>query len=658
MNIGTKSSPSKTKKVIQDAKTPITKISLSKQSNEDDIEKVVLQHEPGPLINEDDRQNKSKEHPDNVNKKENSNAVEKEHKITENTTNNILSQTPGKVLQPSQESESESTSSEDEESSICSMSSGTRFHFYLDGRIENENIVLGVHSSFEKHPIRVNQLSEFKIKQEEGFQYNKHHFERLILCSKKVSSERLKKHVEYEGMYGFVSKHQHDWILEKELNVNKHRKAPYIWQNLITTSMGEYSQEKSLNYFKGIQQDSQVLIDTCTIAWDYLQSFLDNENHEERWFDDIKTFIDDNYSFLEEGSLNIDYDSKSKNHKLIGDTPFTSCHVIYWKEQQKSIEIIISYEDVCACVLMCFGTSDCEDGKLTFQLQKGDDWSKPAYLMSDTIFLFSPNKSKFKIQGIPSSRLLLLFYIDESTVEKIQKTDRKSRKPVNDWYSLFSNEAKKEQNAHSTKTNQTTSKPKKRNNRKRTGAKYSSRSVRSGYIDLEVSHKQEGTKRSCLQDAFINAAFLFEKDIKEQMYKLFPPMEKKNASLSKIMNSPVITENFHLESEKFQTKLLGGNEWRLLHHLQGTGVYIVWGTVTPMNRRTESHSFVYNSCFTNFNGKKYYGAIIDNRVHSKLRAFSEEDLKDHLTARKSLSDYFGGVTRVHNWIRICDKNKL
>ena len=70
------------------------------------------------------------------------------------------------------------------------------------------------------------------------------------------------------------------------------------------------------------------------------------------------------------------------------------------------------------------------------------------------------------------------------------------------------------------------------------------------------------------------------------------------------MNSPVITENFYLESEKFHTKLVGGNEWRLLHHLQGTGVYIVWGTVEPTNRTKESHSFVYNSCFTNFNGKK------------------------------------------------------
>ena len=121
---------------------------------------------------------------------------------------------------------------------------------------------------------------------------------------------------------------------------------------------------------------------------------------------------------------------------------------------------------------------------------------------------------------------------------------------------------------------------------------------------------------------------------------------------------PVITENFYLESEKFHTKVVGGNEWRLLHHLQGTGIYIVWGTVTPINRRAESHSIIYYSCFTSFNGKKYYGAIIDNIPHSKLRAFSEENLKDHLTARKLLSEYFGGITRVNNWMRVCNKNKL
>ena len=60
-------------------------------------------------------------------------------------------------------------------------------------------------------------------------------------------------------------------------------------------------------------------------------------------------------------------------------------------------------------------------------------------------------------------------------------------------------------------------------------------------------------------------------------------MEKKNAHLSKITSSPVITENFYLELEKIYRKVVGGNEWRLLRHLQGTGIYIVWVTVTPIN---------------------------------------------------------------------------
>ena len=55
-------------------------------------------------------------------------------------------------------------------------------------------------------------------------------------------------------MYGFVSKYQVTWIDLQESNVSPFRKTPYIWQNLITTEIGEYSKEKSLNYFKGIEK--------------------------------------------------------------------------------------------------------------------------------------------------------------------------------------------------------------------------------------------------------------------------------------------------------------------------------------------------------------------------------------------------------------------
>ena len=57
---------------------------------------------------------------------------------------------------------------------------------------------------------------------------------------------------------------------------------------------------------------------------------------------------------------------------------------------------------------------------------------------------------------------------------------------------------------------------------------------------------------------------------------------------------------------------------------------------TKKNEITESHAFVHDSDFNTYNGKMFYGAIIDNGKHSKLRAFSLEDLRDIYSVRKSL----------------------
>ena len=83
----------------------ISKMNLCKQSNEDDVEKVDSQNEPGPLINEDNWENKAKLHDITVNRNENPNEVEKENKITEYPNYNMLSQTPRKVLKLTQGNE-------------------------------------------------------------------------------------------------------------------------------------------------------------------------------------------------------------------------------------------------------------------------------------------------------------------------------------------------------------------------------------------------------------------------------------------------------------------------------------------------------------------------------------------------------------------------
>ena len=223
---------------------------------------------------------------------------------------------PGKQLrlteQNESENESESTHSDDDNSSVSSKSSVNRFCFTLTKYFKSTNNGFGILSSFERHPLRLNQLKQFKTKQDvsetEGL-----HLDKLLLCSRKVRSQKSKKTITYEGMYGFVSKFHFSLVNKNEINVSKHRRSPYIWQDLIETQIGQYSKERSLEYLKGIAEDSQVLIHASSIAWDFLESFFHKGQDHFEWFEDIKQFTEDEYNFLDSENLKIEY-SPQKNH--------------------------------------------------------------------------------------------------------------------------------------------------------------------------------------------------------------------------------------------------------------------------------------------------------------------------------------------------------
>ena len=189
-----------------------------------------------------------------------------------------------------------------------------------------------------------------------------------------------------------------------------------------------------------------------------------------------------------------------------------------------------------------------------------------------------------------------------------------------------------------------------------------------GYIDLIPDKKKDGNERSCLHDAFVNAGYMYEKDIRDELFRECPPKKYTNSLLCSLLESSVIKKNFHIKSRPNYTTEKGGNEWILLHNSIGTGLYIVWCNVHPTFSRKnakrskrkekaqiESHAFVYDSDFNMFQGKKYYGAIIDNRKNSYLRAFSAKDIKDKDSIRKSLAEYFLGKTIICGWIKIIGK---
>ena len=112
-------------------------------------------------------------------------------------------------------------------------------------------------------------------------------------------------------MYGFVNKFDSSLVNKNEINISSYRKSPYIWQELIKTEIGRYSKERSLEYLKGIAQDSQVLIKSSSIAWDFLESFFQESQDHFEWFEDIKQFTEDEYNFLDSENLEIDYASKN-----------------------------------------------------------------------------------------------------------------------------------------------------------------------------------------------------------------------------------------------------------------------------------------------------------------------------------------------------------
>ena len=114
-------------------------------------------------------------------------------------------------------------------------------------------------------------------------------------------------------MYGFVSKFHFSLVNKNEINVSKHRRSPYISQDLIETQIGQYSKERSLEYLKGIAEDSQVLIHASSIAWDFLESFFHEGQDHFEWFEDIKQFTEDEYNFLDSENLKIEY-SPQKIH--------------------------------------------------------------------------------------------------------------------------------------------------------------------------------------------------------------------------------------------------------------------------------------------------------------------------------------------------------
>ena len=85
------------------------------------------------------------------------------------------------------------------------------------------------------------------------------------------------------------------------------------------------------------------------------------------------------------------------------------------------------------------------------------------------------------------------------------------------------------------KTNEKKNKETKKKNKPKPGA---------GYVCLPMDKKANGNLRSCLQDAVINASYLFGLDLSRAIYERFPPSETEDTSTIEMFQSQIISEHF------------------------------------------------------------------------------------------------------------------
>ena len=79
-----------------------------------------------------------------------------------------------------------------------------------------------------------------------------------------------------------------------------------------------------------------------------------------------------------------------------------------------------------------------------------------------------------------------------------------------------------------------------------------------------MQDKQEGNKRSCIQDELINAGFLLDINISTELYKKVSPKRTINTKLCDVLKSRVIATNFSIRNQSHVPGEKGGKEWVLL----------------------------------------------------------------------------------------------
>ena len=263
------------------------------------------------------------------------------------------------------------------------------FQITCQAQKNDENAVVGiVWASIENHGTSFGNLDQFKFNERGKFgnKQTKSYLTDLASYSKKICTQNKKREGVFEGMYGFVGCYYYyliyDWC--------QNNFETFHWQYLKTQQIKKnadhtYSRKNSMNFLRG-NRSSKIIHHLSSIAWFSLSEFC--LQHQKLGHIHLVEYILTNLGSRIDGDKFIIEEKQKKNREMIGNTPFTSLHISYWKNRKKCEPEKRNNMDVLVNVMLCFGPKDVSPENPRFWLpQKG---SVP--FKHDQVFIHSPQR--------------------------------------------------------------------------------------------------------------------------------------------------------------------------------------------------------------------------------------------------------------------------
>ena len=178
-----------------------------------------------------------------------------------------------------------------------------------------------------------------------------------------------------------------------------------------------------------------------------------------------------------------------------------------------------------------------------------------------------------------------------------------------------------------------------------TGNNFSKSPVKSGGLSIFCRKNCGQYKRTCVQDAIINAAKFYGYNIRRELKKKIPHVIGEDVDINKAMKEKCVKDILFFTPIPISNKKHGAEYYVFTKLLDSFGLYII--TCTNTNYETninENHAFVLDARFRDYK-KKLKGAIIDNQYHTGLYALEKEKDLISVESKRNICNYlFGGKT--------------